>query len=71
MDIWIALALEGNTSLIRLLNRIEKNEPGFNTVIIPRSGFSSDDDVHNAVLAWPKANDVNVWSPENDSILYC
>ena len=67
MDIWVALAIEGNSKLIKLLHRIEKNEPGFGTVIVPRAGFSSDDDLHNAVLGWLKGKGVNVWSPQNET----
>ena len=66
MDIWIALALEGNSDLIKLLHRVENKEPGYGTVIIPKEGFSFDDDIHNAVLDWLKVKGVNVWSSENE-----
>ncbi len=66
MDVWIALTFEGNTDLIKLLNRVERKEEGYGTVIIPQAGFSSDDDVHNAVLQWLKGKGVNVYSPHNE-----
>jgi len=66
MDIWVALAIEGNSDLIKLLHRVENNEPGFGTVIIPIIGFSFDDDIHNAVLDWLKRKGINVWSPGNE-----
>lgn len=66
MDIWVALTLEGNSELIKLLHRVEKKEPGYGSVIVPQTGFSSDNDIHNAVLTWLKAKGVNVWSPENE-----
>lgn len=67
MDIWVALTIEGNSDLIKLLHRIENKEPGYGTVIIPKHGFSFDDDIHNAVLDWLKGKGVNVWSPENET----
>lgn len=64
--IWTALALEGNNELLRKLHRIENKEPGFGTVIVPRYGFSQNDETHNMILRWLKGKGVNVWSPLNE-----
>ncbi len=65
-EIWTALTLEGNHTLINLLHRVEKNEPGYGTIVVPRSGFSPNDDTHNMVLRWLKGRGVNILNPLNE-----
>ena len=59
-NLWGRLAGEGNLELLSRLNRIEKREAGYGTVVVPKEGFSDNDDTHNMVLDWLEARGVNV-----------
>lgn len=63
VSLWDTLASEGNIDLINKLVRVSNREEGFGTIIVPKKGFSEEDDTHNAVLDWLKNNDVNVVNP--------
>ena len=65
-DIWGSLVFEGNHDLIRKLHRVEKDEPGFGTIVVPREGFSSNDETHNMVIRWLKSHNVNILNPFNE-----
>jgi hypothetical protein len=49
-DLWTRLTLENNHALINQLSRVERHEPGFSTIVIPKNGFSPDDTTHNMVI---------------------
>ena len=57
------LAEEGNFDLIAKLQHVERQTPGFGTIVVSREGFSEDDSVHNEVLQWLQEHDVNVFNP--------
>ena len=59
-ELWVKLTLEGRFDLIQRLNRIERKEIGYNTIIVPPEGFSDDDRTHNMVLDWLEQQDANV-----------
>lgn len=58
--LWQKLAEEGNFSLIKKLQRIENKEGGYGTVIVPKRGFSDNDETHNMVLGWLEGQNVNI-----------
>lgn len=57
------LAAEGNTTLIANLNRALRRESGYETIAIPKEGFSEDDETHNTVLDWLKEHDIHTINP--------
>lgn len=59
-DIWVRLTEEGRHNLIRTLQRVERKDPGYRTIVTPKEGWSDNDSTHNAVLSWLKARDVHV-----------
>ena len=63
MDVWTALTLEGNHTLIDKLRRAELKTPGFGTLVVPKAGFSPSDAVHNAVLTWCGSNQILLLNP--------
>lgn len=58
-DPYDALIEEGNLALIDKLARAAKGEPGYQTVIVPRKGFSNNDRTHNRVIRWMKAYNIH------------
>lgn len=58
--IHVMLALEGNFELIQKLARIERKESGYDVIVVPKEGFSENDDVHNLILDWLKLQGVCV-----------
>jgi 5,10-methylenetetrahydrofolate reductase len=59
-DPWVELASEGNFDLISRLHRAENKEPGFNTIVIDKKGFSPNDRTHNIVVRWLKKKRIHV-----------
>jgi len=59
-NLWGRLVGEGNLELLSRLSRVEKHEAGYGTVVVPKKGFSDNDDTHNMVLDWLEARGVNV-----------
>lgn len=58
--LWNRIVGEGNLELLSRLNRVEKREAGYATIVVPKEGFSDNDDTHNMVLDWLEARGVNV-----------
>ena len=59
-DLWVRLAIEDRHDLIKKLNRAERREEGFETIVVPKEGFSDDDSTHNMVLDWLEEHEINV-----------
>ncbi len=75
-DIWRRLACEGKFDVIELLKRVEKEEGGYGTIIIPSGGFSNDEITNRLIIMWLEKKDVNVYSVEEEikeyeEALYC
>jgi hypothetical protein len=64
--VWDMLAADGKYDLIRRLQRVERGEPGYGTMIIPEGGWSRDPGTNDRVLCWLKDRHVNVWSPTQE-----
>jgi hypothetical protein len=64
--VWDLLAAEGNHPLIATLRRVEQKEPGYQTVIIPERGWSTNKEIDDAVNDWLKTQGVNAWSPSQE-----
>lgn len=62
-ELWSRLALEGNFKLLDKLQRAERHEPGYGTIIVSREGFSEDDSTHNMVLGFLRQNDTHIFNP--------
>lgn len=62
----ISLALDGNFELIETLRHAQNKEPGYGTIVVPKQGFSDDDDVHNLVLDWLCEQKINVLNVQNE-----
>ena len=58
--LWERLAAEGKFELINKLRRVEQKEPGYGTIVVPKTGFSDDDKTHNLVLDWLECQGVNI-----------
>lgn len=65
-QIHVMLVLEGNFDLINKLHRIERKESGYGTIVVPKQGFSKNDDAHNLILDWLHAQNVNVLNVQNE-----
>jgi len=65
-EIWSSLVLEQNFALLDKLQRIEKNEPGFGTIIIPKDGFSKNETLNKQIIAWLKRHKINVYSIDQE-----
>jgi len=65
-DIWRRLACESKHELIKILKRVEKEEGGYGTIIVPPDGFSCDEITHNLIINWLENKGVNVYSVENE-----
>jgi len=50
--VWDRLTAEGNHELIHKLQKVERRETGYGTIVIPKEGFSKDPETHAAVIAW-------------------
>lgn len=61
--LWSRLAVEGNFELIKKLNRAERREPGFGTLVVRKEGFSNNDGTHNMVLNFLRQIGVNIFNP--------
>lgn len=61
--LWDRLVAEGKFDLIERLQRAERGEPGFRTIVVPEEGFSVVDETHNEVLRWLMAHRINVCNP--------
>lgn len=57
-QLWAQLALEGNTTLLFKLHHAENKEPGYTVIVVPKEGFSDNDDTHNAVIEWLKSHEI-------------
>ena len=62
-ELWSRLALEGNCELIKKLQRAERREPGYSTIVVKREGFSEDDETHNMVLRFLRQIGVEIFNP--------
>ena len=58
-DPWPDLVAEGNFELIDRLQKAERKEPGFCTVVITKKGFSDSDIIHNKVLNWLRVRKIH------------
>lgn len=61
--LWDRLVSEGRHDLITKLRHAEIRESGFGTIVVPRKGFSDNDDTHNMVLAWLREHKINILNP--------
>lgn len=59
-DLWERLLMEDRHDLIKKLQRVERREGGFSTIVVPENGFSKDTETHDMVLTFLKKNKVNV-----------
>lgn len=59
-DLWEMLLSEGKHDLIEKLRRVERQEGGFGTIIIPEGGFSSNKQTHEMVVSWLEKMGTNV-----------
>lgn len=62
-ELWERLAAEGQHDLIATLHHVERETPGFGTVVVPDRGFSEDDVTHNMVLDWLMVHGVLPFNP--------
>lgn len=62
-NLWVRLASEGRFDLIKILHRAEQHEPGFETIVVKKEGFSDDDTTHNLVLEFLRKNKINIFNP--------
>ena len=69
MDIWSQLAVESRFDLINKLHRVEQKELGYSTVVVPREGFSPNDQTHNMVMSWLREQHVNILNPFHEIAL--
>jgi len=67
-DIWRRLACESKFNVIEILKRVENEEGGYGTIIIPPGGFCKDEITNELVLMWLRAKDVNVYSVDEEII---
>jgi len=58
--LWEILAADGKFELIDKLRRVELREPGYGTIVVPKEGFSDNDEIHNIVLDWLEEQNVNI-----------
>ena len=61
--LWQRLIEEQKFELINKLRYAEIGEPGFATIVVPREGFSEEDETHNQVLGWLREHEINVCNP--------
>ena len=61
--LWTRLASEGNFDLINKLHRAEQHEPGFETIVVKKEGFSDNDTTHNMVLQFLRERKINIVNP--------
>ncbi len=62
-ELWARLALEGKFGLIKTLQRAERHESGYTTLVVKDEGFSEDDETHNKVLSFLQGIGVEVFNP--------
>lgn len=60
------LVLESNFELIDRLHRIENKEGGYGTIVVPKEGFSENDEVHNLILDWLNAQNINILNVQHE-----
>jgi hypothetical protein len=65
-NLWQTLIEDGNYSLVKILQRVENNEFGYGSIVVPKGGFSEKESVHNMVLDWLRERNVNVIDVENE-----
>jgi hypothetical protein len=65
VSLWDRLAAECNWPLIEKLRMVEDGVGGYGTIVCPATGFSENDETHNAVIDWLKAKKVNVLCPDS------
>jgi len=65
-NIWRTLASESKFDIIEKLKRIERNESGYSTIIVPKNGFSENEETHELILEWLEEKHVNVVSVEKE-----
>lgn len=62
-ELWSRLALEGNFKLLHTLQRAERREDGYGTIVVKKEGFSEDDETHNMVLDFLEQIGVHIFNP--------
>ncbi len=58
--LWEMLLAEGQHDLIEKLRRVEREEGGFGTIVVPEGGFSDNKETHDMVVAWLEKTGTNV-----------
>jgi hypothetical protein len=65
-DLWTRLLCINKYDLIQLLRNVEKQTPGFTTIIVPSSGFVPDPVLNDLILKWLRHKRVNVLDVKNN-----
>jgi len=58
--LWNRLFAEGKIELTNKLRKVELQEPGYGTIVMPDEGFSESDATHNLVVDFLDAHNVNI-----------
>jgi hypothetical protein len=66
--VWDRLAAENKHELIAKLRRVENGKAGYGTIIVPAGGWSKNESTTDAVMAWLKVRDINVYSPAKEIV---
>ena len=67
-DLWEMLLSEGKHDLIKKLRRVEREEGGFGTIVVPKEGFSPNKETNSMVIAWLKKAGTNVLDVQKEIV---
>jgi hypothetical protein len=60
-DLWIKLSALGYFDLVQKLRHVERQTSGYNTIIVPPTGFVHDPKLNDSVIKWLRHKHVNVF----------
>jgi ribosomal protein L10 len=59
-QLWFLLLKSDRTDLIKILQKVEKKEPGYGSIVVPEGGFIEDEKINDMILSWLKERNVNI-----------
>lgn len=65
-QLWATLIEDGKHSLVKVLNHVENKVPGYGSIVVPKTGFSNNLNIHNEVITWLNDRGVNIINVENE-----
>lgn len=64
--LWEKLLSENRHDLIQKFRRVERKEGGFGTIVVPKKGFSKNEETNQLIIDWLIEKGVNVLNVEEE-----